>query len=187
MEEKKFDLIEEMTKSVEKKLSEIRSIVPVILTVVTALIAFFFTQKIPAGNTGYFTLIVLICVYLMLAFVSLILAFYPKIFYKQQYAINKNIDQSISTKVAEYTKRQKCFLPWDVSSYIKMEDEDFLPALKKYLNRELTDEEKIRANFLKQKVNELQCKRRLLNIAYGIILLGAVAFLIVGIVILWML
>ena len=184
MEEKKFDLIEEMTKSVEKKLSEIRSIVPVILTVVTALIAFFFTQKIPAGNTGYFTLIVLICVYLMLAFVSLILAFYPKIFYKQQYAVNKNIDQSISTKV---TGKQKKFLPWDISSYIKMEDEDFLPALKKYLNRELTDEEKIRANFLKQKVNELQCKRRLLNIAYGIILLGAVAFLIVGIVILWML
>ena len=46
MEEKKFDLIEEMTKSVEKKLSEIRSIVPVILTVVTALIAFFSTGSI---------------------------------------------------------------------------------------------------------------------------------------------
>ena len=53
MEEKKFDLIDEMTKSVEKKLSEIRSIVPVILTVVTALIAFFFTQKIPTGNAEY--------------------------------------------------------------------------------------------------------------------------------------
>lgn len=187
MEEKKFDLIDEMTKSVEKKLSEIKSIAPVILTIVTALIAYFFTRKIPTDDKGYFTLVVLICVYLMLAFVSLILAFYPKFFYKKQYVVNKNFDQSISKKVAKHAKKQKFFLPWDISSYIKMEDEDFLPALEKYCGRELTDEEKIRASFLKQKVNELQCKRRLLNIAYGIILFGAVAFLIVGLIVLWML
>ena len=53
-DKEKFDLIDEMTKSVEKKLSEIKSIVPVILTVVTALIAFFFTQKIPIANREYF-------------------------------------------------------------------------------------------------------------------------------------
>lgn len=184
MEKKKFDLIDEMTKSVEKKLSEIKSIAPVILTIVTALIAFFFTQKIPAGNNGYFTMIILIIIYLVLAFVSLILAFYPKVFYKQQYIVNKKVDSIIGAKV---TGKQKKFLPWDISSYIKMEDEDFLPALEKYCGRELTDEEKIRASFLKQKVNELQCKRRLLNIAYGIILFGAVAFLIVGLIVLWML
>ena len=89
MEEKKFDLIDEMTKSVEKKLSEIKSIVPVILTVVTALIAFFFTQKIPTANREYFGMIAIICAYLVFAFVALIFAFYPKIVYKKKYIFNK--------------------------------------------------------------------------------------------------
>lgn len=182
MEEKNFDLIDEMTKSVEKKLSEIRSIVPVILTVVTALIAFFFTQKIPTAHTEYFAMIACICGYLILAFVFLIFAFYPKIVYKKRYIFNKKIDKTIGEKAAKFAGKQKKFLPWDVSSYIKMDDEDFLLALGKYLDRELMDEEKIRANFLKQKINELKLKRYFLNVAYGIIVVGALGFAILCII-----
>lgn len=182
MEEKKFDLIDEMTKSVEKKLSEIRSIVPVILTVVTALIAFFFTQKIPTASREYFGMIAIICGYLVLAFLSLIIAFYPKIVYKKKYIFNKKIDKTISAKAAKIAGIEKQFLPWDISSYIKMDDEDFLLALEKYLDRKLTDEEKIRVNFLKQKINELRLKRYFLNIAYGIIFLGAFGFAILCII-----
>lgn len=181
-DKEKFDLIDEMTKSVEKKLSEIKSIVPVILTVVTALIAFFFTQKIPTGNAEYFAMIAIICGYLVLAFVSLIFAFYPKIVYKKKYIFNKKIDKTISAKAAKIVGIKKQFLPWDISSYIKMDDEDFLLALEKYLDRDLTDEEKIRANFLKQKVNELQLKRQLLNVAYGIIVVGALGFAILCVI-----
>ncbi len=181
-DKEKFDLIDEMTKSVEKKLSEIKSIVPVILTVVTALIAFFFTQKIPIANREYFGMIAIICGYLVLAFVSLIFAFYPKIVYKKKYIFNKKIDKTISAKAAKIVGIKKQFLPWDISSYIKMDDEDFLLALGKYLDRELTDEEKIRANFLKQKINELQLKRQLLNVAYGIIVVGALGFAILCII-----
>ena len=185
MEEKEFDLIDEMTKSVEKKLSEIRSIVPVILTVVTALIAFFFTQKISVGNAEYFVMIALICVYLLLAFIALILSFYPKFVYKKRYIFNKKIDKAISSKAAKIAGKQIKFLPWDISSYIKMDDEDFLLVLGEYFGRNLTDEEIVRANFLKQKVNELYLKRQLLNVAYGIIVIGAVILAISCLIIFW--
>ena len=134
------------------------------------------------GNAEYFAMIAIICGYLLLAFVSLIFAFYPKIVYKKKYIFNKKIDKTIGEKAAKIAGLEKQFLPWDISSYIKMDDEDFLLALEKYLDRDLTDEEKIRANFLKQKVNELQLKRQLLNVAYGIIVVGALGFAILCVI-----
>ena len=166
MEEKKFDLIEEMTKSVEKKLSEIKSIVPIVLAVVTSVLAFFMVQKVESDNANLIKAYMFIVALLSICFVFLFLINYPFTHYA---SIGKS----------KLKKNHSVFSPWDIKSFLFLTDSDFYNKIKECINTELTLQQNFAMHCLKQKVNEIRIKLIFLRVAYGIIIAGA-GLLIVG-------
>ena len=122
-DKEKFDLIDEMTKLVEKKLVEIKSIVPIVLAVVTSVIAFFMVQKVEPNNTNLIGAYMFIIAFLSICFVFLFLINYPFAHY-------------VSIGKAKLKKNHSEFSPWDIKSFLFLTDSDFYNKIKEWINTE---------------------------------------------------
>lgn len=153
-------VIAEMTKLVEKKLDGIKVMFPILLTIITSILVYLLTNNIPSDALwiGY-----IIIGYLLLIFSIILMALYPSNYY---FASTKN-------KKKAHKKNTYKFSPWDTRSYIKLSDEEFFSKLEFFCRTPLNKEELLTANILKQKINELCHKKKLLWICCVIIVGGA--------------
>lgn len=175
---KELDIISEMDKLVDRKLSEVKSTVPVILTIVTAVIAFLVTLKVPSDNYLFLAFVILATILLLITFLYLLLIFYPVLKLKKSYKISRIIDKKLINIKSKIFGNTIGIVPWDLKSYLKLPDEEFLVELEKYFKRSLTEVEIIKVNFLKNKINELYWKRRILNSVYSILIIGTITFIV---------
>lgn len=156
-------VIEKMTKQVEDRLSSLKSFSPLLLTIITSLLAYFMTQSFP-NDLDWF--IFLIIGYLLICLASIFLAYFPKKYYISDAPKKVN-------RFYVVFKLQSQFEPWNIASYIGLSDTDFIIKLQEFLNKELSCEELLLAQFLKQKTNEYTYKRQLMSLSYIVIILGA--------------
>lgn len=174
----KINILDEMDKLVDRKLSEVKSVVPVILTIITAVITFLVSINVPKENELFWGFAILAIICSLMSFLYLLFAFYPVLRLKKSYKISADIDKKINSIKNKVSNSNTGLIPWNLKSYIKIPDEEFLVELKKYLQRDLTEDEKIKANFLKGKLNELYWKRRLLNTVYAVLVIGTITFIV---------
>ncbi len=155
-------VIDSMSELIDRKLEGCKTGLPMILTIVTSVIAFLFAAKFENDKILFgFAIVAMIA--LLIAFVSLLVASFPKASNVPggRCFINKKYDD-------------KHFEPSDTSTYIKMGSNQFVKALSKFLDSDLTDDEKQKALFLKSKANEYNYKKAWLSVAYWILIGGAV-------------
>ena len=170
-----------ITEMIEKKLDNIKTVFPIMLTIVTSLLVFLFTTNFIQSVLwlGY-----MIIAYLLIAFCSILLAWYPRDFYREHQSIWK-----IFGKAYEWGKKRlkdieltPKFSPLNVKSYIKLTDEEFLCELERFCNTKLNAEEILKANMLKQKINELYFKKQFLFVCCTIIIGGALVLAILFVI-----
>lgn len=155
------NLLEQMEKQVDCKLSNIKLFIPFVFVVITALLSFVLTSKVPSGDNSTLIVYIIATALLLISFISLIVAYKVKPYYKQ----------------AELDKEDKSeieFCPTNIKSYWELTDEEFITKLEKYCNKKLKENEKIKAKFFKQKVNEYKHRNVRVNVAYGILIGGTV-------------
>lgn len=171
-------VINKMTEIVEKKLENLKAIFPIMLTIVTSLLVYLFTSNFMQYTvwTGY-----IIIAYLLLAFCSILMAWYPRSFYPEHESFFGN-----SSKTRVWIKKQlkemkliKDFSPWNIKSYLKLTNQEFLCELEKFCEIKFTKSELLQANILKQKINELYYRKRLLSLCCSIIIGGALILAII--------
>lgn len=159
-------VIDSMSELIDRKLEGCKTGLPMILTIVTSVIAFLFATKFKDKEVFYVAIAAMLL--LLLAFVSLLVASFPK-------ASNVPGGRCFISKKYD----DKHFEPSDTSTYIKMGSNQFVKALSKFLDSDLTDGEKQKALFLKSKANEYSYKKACLSVAYGILIGGAALMIIV--------
>ncbi len=165
-------VINKMTEIVEKKLDNMKAVFPIILTIVTSLLVYLFTTNFPQDALwmGY-----IIIAYLLLAFCSILMAWYPRNCYQEHKSF---LDNSSKTKtwIKKQLKEMKLiqeFSPWNVKSYLKLTNEEFICEMEKFCQVKFRKLEELEANILKQKINELYYKKQLLFASCAIIIGGA--------------
>ena len=126
------EVLERMEKMIDEKLSNLKTFIPILFTVITSVLAFLFVQDTPNEKTMKAYAFVII--FLLFAFISLILSYCVKNHYK---ADTKETDIDFS--------------PYNLKSYCFLSDKDFSKKLSEYANRPLTEKELLTANFIKQK------------------------------------
>ena len=155
-------VLHKMTEMVESRLKSMNIFVPVILTIITSLLAYFFKEsffdEIMWG-------VLFIIAYLLLCFISIVIAYFPQ----RCYRFNAN-----KPKWIKRIYKIDTFIPWNMDSICTLSDEDFITKFQEYLERDLTKEELLEANCLKQKINELNYKRYYISTCFKIIIIGAV-------------
>ena len=170
-------VIDKMTEIVEKKMENMRAMFPIMLTIITSLLVYLFTTNFfqDALWMGY-----LIIAYLLVAFCSILMALYPQNYY-EEYSLLGNSKNKVGILRKKFLRRLNLsieFSPWNVKSYLKLSDEDFLSELENFCDTKLNDEELLQAHFLKQKINELYFKKDRLFISCSIIIGGALVLAI---------
>lgn len=165
-------VINKMTEIVEKKLENSKALFPIVFTIITSLLVYFFTTDFLEYTlwTRY-----MIIVYLLLAFCSILIAWYPKNFYQEYDSILGN-DSKLRSWFKKCLKKSKLiqeFSPWNIKSYLKLTNQEFLYELEQFCEVKFTKLELLQANILKQKINELYHKKRHLALCCGIIIGGA--------------
>lgn len=148
------EVLNQMEKLVDEKLSNLKTFIPVLFTVVTSVVAFLFVSEV--GDTKTLNGYLVVCGILLIAFIVLIISFFGRAYYK---AKEKQSDIE--------------FCPHNMNSYIDLSDCIFIEKLNSYAGRELNNTEKVRAIFIKQKINEYATRKKLVNIALGIVEVGA--------------
>lgn len=159
-------VIDSMSELIDRKLEGCKTGLPMILTIVTSVIAFLFATKFE--DKGLFYVAIAAMLLLLSAFVSLLVASFP-------------IASNVSGRRYFLSKKydNKNFEPSDTSTYIKMGSNQFVKALSKFLDSDFTDEELQMVLFLKGKANEYNYKKAWLSVAYGVLIGGAVLMIIV--------
>ena len=156
-------VIDEMTKLIDRRLDGMKFFVPLLLTVVTSVIAYLFAMK---HSKESLWLIYIVCAYLLLCLSSILMAYFPK--------SNYNSTPNDTPKwLKKLRKKLRKFYPWDVKSYLYLDSFEFKDSLEEFLERTLTLEELFFANMLHLKISELRYKQRLIAISYSIIIVGA--------------
>lgn len=151
----------QMEKIIDDKLANQKVFMPILLTVVTSVIAFLFVHNL-GDDVNTIQMYFMVFCYALLCFAILVISLFGQSDYD-----------------AKVKKTKKAFQPHKLSSYCYLSDEEYLRKLKKYAGRSLTYEEILSAKCIKQKINEYAFKKGCLNIALGIVLAGV---LILGIV-----
>lgn len=149
------EVLNQIEKMVDEKLSNLKNFIPVLFTVVTSVVAFLFATEV--GDTETLRGYLFVCGVLLFAFIILITSFFGRPYYQ-----------------AKEKKVNVEFCPYDMNSYINLSDLAFIEKLKLYAGRELDDVESVRAIFIKQKINEYATRKSAVNIALGIVEVGAV-------------
>lgn len=155
-------VIDEMTKIVERRLDGMKFFVPLLLTVITSVIAYLFAISY---NKESLWIAYIVCAYLLLCLTSILIAYYPKANYTNIYNAPKWIKR--------LQKKTHQFYPWDVKSYLYLDGYEFREELEEFLNRTLSIDELFFTNILSLKIGELRYKRRLIAMSYSIIIVGA--------------
>ena len=156
------DYLQEMRILVNDKLNSLKYNLPILFTLVTALLAFFMTQKINFNNESFKRAWFILILILMIIFATLILVYNVKACYKKEKS-----ESSIYF-----------FEPWDITSYWAMSDSEFILELQKFFDCNLTPNEKLKAQILKEKVNEFKTKKIKLSIINAIIFLISVLLIV---------
>lgn len=178
-------VINKMTEIVEKKLENMKAVFPIMLTIVTSLLVYLFTTNFPQDALwmGY-----IIIAYLLIAFCSILMAWYPRNFYQEYQSVLGN-----SSKLRIWMKKRfkemkltQEFSPWNVKSYFKLTNKEFLFELQKFCRVEFNELEMLDANILKQKINELYYKKRFLSVCCSIIIGGALILAILFTILFYM-
>ena len=167
LQEYKKTVIESITKYVDGKLATCSAGTPFLLTIVTTLLAFFFTQNYYATEEVY-NAVVYIVAYLLISFICILLVYIPKGYYGED---RKSI-KSLSKKPV------KDFYPFCINTYMSLSMEMFIKEIEDHFGVQFSKAETIELHLLKEKINEYRIKKRFLNMAYVIILVGAVLLLI---------
>lgn len=156
-------VIDSMSELIDRKLEGCKTGLPIILTIVTSVIAFLFVAKFE-NNKILFGFAIVAMIALLIAFIALLCAGFPAMKYRNP----------LSTK----KKKDIAFSPRNLESYIHCSQQEFSQELQEYLNADFTDVEQYRITMLKEKINEYWAKKILLLIANSVLIFGA-AFLIV--------
>ena len=149
------DYLQEMRILVNDKLNSLKYNLPILFTLVTALLAFFMTQKINFNDESFKRTWFILILILMIIFASLILSYNVKAHYEKE-----------NSKSKIYF-----FEPWDITSYWAMSDSEFISELQKYFDCDLTPNEKFKALIIKEKINEFRVKKIILTIINSVIIL----------------
>ena len=158
-------VLNSMTKLVEEKINACKTGLPLVLTIVTPLIAFLFAESYPSKSMLWVAIIAL--VFLLVAFIALLLASFPKTTYKEK-------GKSFLGKAKTIP-----FNPINVKSFQNLSNEQFLKDLQQYLDCDFTETEKLQADALKEKINEYRTKKNLLKLAYGVLIVGAILLIVI--------
>lgn len=153
--------LNQMEKIIDDKLANQKVFIPILLTVVTSVIAFLFVTNL-GNDTNTIQMYLMVFIYALLCFAILIISLFGKSDYD-----------------AKVKKTKQSFQPHKLSSYCYLSDSEYMCKLSKYAGRSLTYEEALSAKCIKQKINEYAFKKSCLNVALSIVLAGV---LILGIV-----
>lgn len=151
----------QMEKLIDDKLANQKVFMPILLTVVTSVIAFLFVNNLGNDVNTIQMYFVVFC-YALACFCILIISLFGKLEYR-----------------ARVKKTRTAFQPHKLSSYCYLSDEEYMRRLIKYAGRSFTYQESLSAKCIKQKINEYAYKKGCLNIALSIVLVGV---LLLGIV-----
>ena len=146
--------LEQMEKMVDDKLANQKVFIPILLTVVTSVIAFLFVHNL-GNDIEVIQFYFLVFCYALLCFTILIISLFGKSDYD-----------------AKVKKTIQAFQPYKLSSYCYLSDEEYMRKLRKYAGRNLSHVENLSAKCIKQKTNEYAFKKGCLNMALGIVLAG---------------
>lgn len=161
-------VIDEMNKLIDRRLDGMKFFVPLLLTVVTSVIAYLFAMKYSKESLW---IAYIVCAYLLLCLSSILIAYFPK--------SNYNSTPNNTPKwLKKLRKKLREFYPWDVKSYLYMDSFEFRDSLEEFLERTLTLKELFFANMLYLKISELRYKQKLIAISYSIIIAGAFLMII---------
>lgn len=160
--ESKMDIVlTQMEKIVKDKLTGQKILPPILLGAVISIIAFLFTYNL--GNTiESMQLQFYVCAYALLCFALLITSMFREPNYKE---------------IVKETKEK--FTPYKLNTYYHLADNEFILALEKYAGEKMNYAQQLRANCIKQKVNEYAAKHRLIKLALLIVLAGTLLLCLV--------
>ena len=159
-------VIESMTKYVDEKLATCTAGTPLILTIVTSLLAFFFTTNYISEEI--YNAIIYVVVYLLVCLVSILFACIPRAYYEEENRFFRRFWEKLKTP----------FNPFNINTYMKLSNNDFIKDMSNHLGLEFSKAETIQLFFLKQKINEYRSKKRWLFFAYVIIIFGTLLLII---------
>jgi heme/copper-type cytochrome/quinol oxidase subunit 4 len=145
----------QIEKIVDQKLNNIKTFTPILLTIITSVIAFLLAMETDIKQDSAKAILLALGV-LLVSFFVMIISYFGKISYK-----------------AKEKKKKTKFEPHQFDSYCYLSDENFLTNLKEYASRNLTDKESLLAKTIKQKINECIYRRNCVNIALVIVEIGS--------------
>ena len=159
-------VLDAMMHHVEEKLDACKGGLPLIFTMITSLLAFLLLANFESKNVMY--LAIPAAILLMVALVSLLLTYCPRAMYKE-------------SKLAGKKKKGKNFEfdPSNIKSYLNLTRQQFVESLQQYLGKELTVEQKLQADLLKNKADEYNYKQKLLKVSYGVLIGGTLTLIAV--------
>ena len=157
-------VIDSMSELIDRKLEGCKTGLPMILTIVTSVIAFLFAAKFK--DKELFDVAIAALALLLVTFISLLIASMP---------LSWNIQ--LESYLFNWTPRRR-FNPSDCSTYLKMDNDKFTKSLSEYLDADFIEEEKQKVEFLKNKINEYNFKKAWLNIAYMVLIVGAIMLIV---------
>ena len=152
-----FETVELVDTLVSHKLKNINVILPVLITILTSILAYFFTSKF---DTSEITFVASTTIYGLFIFAVILWAYLPIVSRSLKKTRKKNIKTDFS--------------PSDLARSAYMSDTDFIEQYKIYFNRSLTQKEQIAVSLLKNKINEMRFRTNCLCIAFGLLLSGIV-------------
>lgn len=153
--------LERMEKIVDEKLAGQKVLAPILLTVITSIIAFLFVNNL-GDSLKVIQLYLMVFAYALVCFSLLVITLLKESSYKEI-----------------IRKTKKPFSPHRLGSYCYLSDVEFKKKISTYAGRRLTYVEELTVDCIKQKVNEYAHKKKYLNLVLYIILVGALLLALV--------
>ncbi|MBR3767274.1 MAG: hypothetical protein IKL10_03425 [Clostridia bacterium] len=154
------DCFQQIEKMIDEKLSNLKAFTPILLTIITSIVAFLFVAEVGTEETG--KLYMFAIGILLIAFGVLIYSYFPKNHYK---------NMPLKTK--------EKFSVFDLNSYCFLNDEKYINELCQYFGRHLYESEESTALFLKQKINEYVYRKIISSIVLGVLMAGSLVLALI--------
>lgn len=142
-------------KYVSHKIKNINIVLPILVTIITAILSYLFTAKINAENLKSAVCITICAV---VVFAVILWAHLPVI-----------------TRSVKKTKHKYCkdtFSPANLTQGAYFSDEEYVEQYEKYFQRTLTPTEKVAVSLLKSKINEMRFRTNCLVIVFILLIIG---------------
>ena len=176
-------IIEQIDKLVDNKLSGIKLFIPFIFVVVTAVLSFILREKVPADQKNQITVYIIAIALLLIAFIALLVSYKVKPFYpdieKETLEEDNKIDNNKNNveKTQKEQEKKPVFSIYNIKSYWDLSLEEFEKEIELKSGCILTNEERIKVQILKQKVNEYKSRNNGVNVAYWIIIISSMVLI----------